>query len=268
MRSLRRVLVGAFVAVVGLVLAVAVSIPIDRWLARGSVEAVANVALPSPDGPLRAYVARPATGAGPFPLVVMIHEFWGLDAATAGKADLLAQDGYVVVVPDLMRGRTTRWLPSAIWQTLRTPDERVRADLDAVLGAAADLAPELAVDAERLAVMGFCFGGRHALRYALERPQVRAVGVFYGNVPSDVDALARLGGPVLAVFGADDTSIPLHEVAAFERALAGAGVDHEVRVFDGVGHAFVTTADAIARDPVQGEAWGLLRAFLRRALSG
>jgi carboxymethylenebutenolidase len=268
MRILRRVLVGAFVVVVGSLLAVGVSIPLDRWLSRGAVEAVANVALPGPDGSLRAYVARPSSGAGPFPLVVMIHEFWGLDPATAGKADLLAQDGYVVVAPDLMRGRTTRWLPSAIWQTLRTPDERVRADLDAVLAAAAELAPGLTVDAERLAVTGFCFGGRHALRYALERPQVRAVAVFYGNVPSDADALARLGGPVLGVFGADDASIPRGEVAAFERALAAAGVDHEVRVFDGVGHAFVTTAEAIARDPVQGEAWGLLRAFLRRAVGG
>ncbi|MDA0699720.1 MAG: dienelactone hydrolase family protein [bacterium] len=265
MRILRRVLVGALVLVVGLLSAVAVSIPIDRWLSRGAVEAVANVALRGPDGPLHAYVARPATGEGPFPLVVMIHEFWGLDAATTGKADLLAQDGYVVVAPDLMRGRTTRWLPSAIWQTLRTPDERVRAHLDATVAA---FATDAAVDVERLAVMGFCFGGRMSLRYALERPAVVATGVFYGNVEGDPDALRRLGGPVLGVFGADDGSIPLAEVAAFERGLAAAGVAHEVRVFDGVGHAFVTTAEAIAADPVQGEAWALLRAFLRRTVGG
>jgi carboxymethylenebutenolidase len=268
MRLLKRVLVGLLVAVLAAVGAVAASIPVDRWLARGAVERLANTTVQGPDGPLHAYVAVPWEGEGPFPVVVMIHEFWGLDEATIGKAELLADDGYVVVAPDLMRGRTTRWLPSAIWQTIRTPDERVRADLDAVLAAAGDLAPELAVDAERLAVMGFCFGGRHALRYALERPQVRATGVFYGNVPGDADALARLGGPVLGVFGAEDGSIPLAEVAAFERGLAAAGVEHEVRVFDGVGHAFVTTAEAIASDPVQGEAWGLLRAFLRRTIGG
>ncbi len=268
MRLLKRVLVGLLVAVLAVVGGVAASIPIDQWLARGTVERLANATVAGPDGPLHAYVAVPWEGEGPFPLVVMIHEFWGLDEATIGKAELLAEDGYVVVAPDLMRGRTTRWLPSAIWQTIRTPDERVRADLDAVLAVADTLAPELAVDPERLAVMGFCFGGRHALRYALERPQVRATGVFYGNVPGDADVLARLGGPVLGVFGADDGSIPLTEVADFERALAAAGVDHQVRVFDGVGHAFVTTADAIASDPVQGEAWGLLRAFLRRTIGG
>ncbi len=268
MLLLKRVLVGLLVALLAVVAAIAVSIPVDRWLARGTVERLANATVPGPDGPLHAYVAGPQAGDGPFPVVVMIHEFWGLDEATIGKAELLAEDGYLVVAPDLMRGRTTRWLPSAIWQTIRTPDERVRADLDAVLAAADDLAPELAVDAERLAVMGFCFGGRHALRYALERPQVRATGVFYGNVPGDADVLARLAGPVLGVFGAEDASIPLAEVAAFEQGLEAAGVEHEVRVFDGVGHAFVTTADAIARDPVQGEAWDLLRAFLRRTIGG
>ena len=264
----KRVLVGLLVALVAVVAAVALSVPVDRWLARGAVERLANATVSGPEGPLHAYVAVPEEGAGPFPIVVMIHEFWGLDEATIGKAELLAEDGYVVIAPDLMRGRTTRWLPSAIWQTIRTPDERVRADLDAVLAAADELAPELAVDAERLAVMGFCFGGRQSLRYALERPQVRATGVFYGNVPSDPTELARLGGPLLGVFGADDGSIPQAEVAAFERGLVAAGVDHQVRVFDGVGHAFVTTAEAIASDPVQGEAWELLRAFLRRTVGG
>ena len=264
----KRVLFGLLVALIAVVAAVAVSIPVDRWLARGTVERLANATVAGPDGPLHAYVAVPWEGEGPFPVVVMIHEFWGLDEATIGKAELLAEDGYVVVAPDLMRGRTTRWLPSAIWQTIRTPDERVRADLDAVVAAADALAPELAVDAERLAVMGFCFGGRHSLRYALERPGVRATGVFYGNVPGDPAELARLTGPVLGVFGAEDASIPLAEVAAFEQGLAAAGVEHQVRVFDGVGHAFVTTAEAIASDPVQGEAWALLRAFLRRTIGG
>jgi carboxymethylenebutenolidase len=264
MLTLRRVLIGLVVALAVLLAAVAASVPLDRLLTRDRLEAVANATVPGAAGPLHVYVARPAVGEGPFPLVVMIHEFWGLDEATVGKAELLAQDGYVVVAPDLMRGRTTRWLPSAIWQTIRTPDGRVRTDLDATVAA---FATDPGVDPDRLAVMGFCFGGRMSLRYALERPQVRATGVFYGNVGDDVAALRRLGGPVLGVFGADDASIPLAEVAAFERALAAADVEHEVHVFDGVGHAFVRTADSIAADPVQGEAWALLRAFLRRHLT-
>ncbi len=263
MSRLRRVVVGSLVAVVAVVLAVAVSIPLDRLVSRGAVERVSNTVLTGPAGPLHAYVAQPDEGEGPFPLVVMIHEFWGLDEATAGKAEALAQDGYVVVAPDLMRGHSTRWLPTAIWQTLRTPDERVREDVDAVV---AQLSGRADVDAERLAAMGFCFGGRMALRYAIARPAVTATGVFYGNVDDDVAELRSLGGPVLGVFGAEDTSIPLDEVAAFERALVAAGVEHTVRVFDDVGHAFVGSVDEIARDPVQAEAWQLLRDFLRRNL--
>ncbi len=264
MRTIRRVLRGLLVALVAVGVAVAVSVPLDRWLMRGAVEDLANLVLAGPEGPVQAYLARPEAGAGPFPLVVMVHEFWGLDAATVSKAALLARDGYVVVAPDLMRGHTTRWLPSAIWQTLRTADERVRDDLDAVL---AGLSARAEVDMQRVAVMGFCFGGRMSLRYALQRPQVGVTAVFYGNVTDDVDALRQLGGPVLGVFGADDATISLREVEAFERALAAAGVEHQVRVFEGVGHAFVGDAEAIADDPLQAEAWQLLRDFLQQHLA-
>jgi len=133
---------------------------------------------------------------------------------------------------------------------------------------------------QRVAVMGFCFGGRMSLRYALQWPQVGVTAVFYGNGPQvgvtavfygnvtdDVDALRQLGGPVLGVFGADDATISLREVEAFERALAAAGVEHQVRVFEGVGHAFVGDAEAIADDPLQAEAWQLLRDFLQQHLA-
>ncbi len=263
MRTLRRVAVGLLVALVAVAGALAVSVSLDRWIQRERVASLANVELVGPAGPLRAYLARPEAGPEPRPLVLLLHEFWGLDEATIGKAELLAEEGYLVIVPDLMRGRSTRWLPSAIWQTLRTPDERVRADLDAVLAAFAD---DDEVDASRLAVAGFCFGGRMALRFALERPAVAVTGVFYGNVGDDVEALRRLGGPVIGVFGARDGSIPLSEVQAFERALASAGVTHEVHVFEDVGHAFVTGPEGIAGDPVQAEAWRRFVAFLARHL--
>lgn len=263
MRLLRRLARVVLIVVVVLITAVAVSVPIDRLVRRGAVEALANAVIEGPAGPLHVHVARPPEGDGPYPLVVMLHEFWGLDQATIGKADLLAADGYVVVAPDVMRGRTTRWLPSAIWQTWRTPDERVRADVDAVIAAVA-LDPD--VDAERLAVTGFCFGGRMALRYALERPRVGVTGVFYGSVTDSAAALSRLDGAVVGVFGAEDASIALTEVVGFTRALEAAQVPHDVRIFAGVGHAFVSDAAGIAADPVQAEAWQVLRAALRRWL--
>jgi carboxymethylenebutenolidase len=198
--------------------------------------------------------------------VVMIHEFWGLNEALLSKADLLAADGYLVVAPDTLRGATTRWLPKALWHTLSTPDERVIEDLDTVI---AWLRSRDDVDAERIVVMGFCYGGGKALAYALARPDVPAgTAVFYGDLSDDAAALARLEGPVLGVFGRDDTLVTPAEVDAFERALRQAGVDHVLLRFDDVGHAFVTSADGIATDPTQAAAWGAWTAWLREVTAG
>lgn len=120
-RLIRRILVGLLIAVVAIVVLVAGSILVDSLLGRGRLDAVTNTVIPNRDGsPVRAYVARPAA-PGPHPGLVMIHEFWGLNEDIVGKADALAQEGYVVVAPDTFKGRTTGWVPSAIWQVVSTP---------------------------------------------------------------------------------------------------------------------------------------------------
>ncbi|MFO8149655.1 MAG: dienelactone hydrolase family protein [Trueperaceae bacterium] len=257
---LRRSLLALAFALVAVVVGVAVSIPFDGWLNRDRVAALTNAVA---DGatPVAVYLARPAVEDGPLPVVVMIHEFWGLNEALLSKADLLAADGYLVVAPDTFRGTTTRWLPKALWHTLSTPDERVIEDLDTVV---AWLRSRGDVDPERIVVMGFCYGGGKALAYALARPGVPAgTAVFYGDLSDDAAALARLEGPVLGVFGRDDTLVTPAEVDGFERALRRAGVDHALLRFDEVGHAFVTAADGIATDPTQAAAWGAWTAWLR-----
>jgi len=287
---LRRTLVALAIALAAVVAGIAVSIPLDGWLNRGRVAALTNAvadgappvavylarpAAPArPAGPARpAAPAGPATPAGPdaatgpdaaaepLPAVVMIHEFWGLNEALRSKADLLAAEGYLVVAPDTLRGQATRWLPKALWHTLSTPDERVIDDLDSVI---AWLRTRDDVDPERIVVMGFCYGGGKALAYALARPGVPAgTAVFYGDLSDDATALARLEGPVLGVFGRDDTLVTPAEVDDFERALRQAGVDHVLLRFDDVGHAFVTSAEGIASDPTQAAAWGAWSAWLR-----
>lgn len=266
MHLLRRILVALVAALVAVALGVVVSIPFDGWLNRGRVAALTN-AVADGEAPVAVYLARPDAHArpaaveGPLPVVVMIHEFWGLNEALLSKAELLAAEGYLVVAPDTLRGTTTRWLPKALWHTLSTPDERVVADLDTVV---AWLRTRADVDPERIVVMGFCYGGGKALAYALARPTVPAgTAVFYGDLSDDAEALARLEGPVLGVFGRDDTLVTPAEVDGFERALRAAGVDHALLRFDDVGHAFVTSAEGIATDPIQAAAWGAWTAWLR-----
>ena len=258
MKLIRRVLTGLIVALAALVGGIALSVPLGWWLS-GDVEAITNTRIPNGDGPeIAAFVARPE-GEGPFPAVIMVHEFWGLRVDITGKAETLAQEGYVVIAPDTFRGRSTSWIPTAIYQTVRTPQERVNADLDAVY---AWLTEQSNIDPERIAIIGFCYGGGVALFYSLHNLDLTATGNFYGDRVTDVAALRTLPGPVLGVFGAEDNMISLESVRAFEAALEEADVPHEVTIYANVGHAFVSAPDPIRVGGAQGRAWRQLLGFL------
>jgi len=263
MRIFKRILLGIVIVVLALVLFVVGSIAVDALIGRNRVAALVNTQIDNPNGPpVGAFVAQPA-GAGPHPAVIMIHEFWGLKQEINDKATALAAEGYVVVAPDTYRGTTTGWLPRAIYLSATTPEERVMADLDAIF---AWLAAQPNVDPQRIAVMGFCYGGRQALRYGLHNNQLAATSVFYGTPVSDPAQLSKFSGPVLGVFGGADTSIPLAEVEAFEAGLKTAGIPNQISIYPGQPHAFVTSIEAIRQGGAQGEAWAELLAFLQTNL--
>jgi carboxymethylenebutenolidase len=263
MRVLRRVLLWVVVFVLSLVLLVALSIPVDALLGGERVAALTNTAIPNPTGPeVRAYVARPE-GSGPWPAVIMIHEFWGLRESIVGKAEALADEGYIVVAPDTFRGGSTGWIPRAIFQTVNTPVEQVQGDLDAVY---AWLSTQPEVLADSIAIMGFCFGGRTSLLYSIHNPAIAATGIFYGMADTTPEQLRTLGGPVLGIFGGADSSIPLDEVRALEANLDAAGVPRQFTVYEGQPHAFVSSIEAIRAGGPQQEAWNELLAFLDGAL--
>ncbi len=263
MRTVLRILGGLLIALLAVVVGVAASVPLGGLVARGRVAELTNTTLPGVTGPdVAAYVARPP-GEGPFPAVIMIHEFWGLREDVIRKADVLAEEGYVVLAPDTMRGRSTDWLPTAIFQTVRTPEEEIGADVQAAFSW---LRAQPRVDPARVAVMGFCFGGRAALRFSLTEPQVAATINLYGDTETDVALLRTLPGPLLNIFGADDAMLPQGEVQAFSRALEVAAVPFEQRVYPGVGHAFVSADDPRTAGGAQAEAWAQVVRFLSEHL--
>lgn len=265
---LRRLLVGLLVAVFALIVAVTISIPVDYLINRDRVAQLTNETIPGQQASgqqrsdVAAFVARPS-GEGPFPAVIMIHEFWGLRESIVGKAEALAEQGYVVVAPDLFRGRSTAWIPTAIYQTLSAPQERVNTDLDTVY---AWLGGQDDVIVERTGVMGFCFGGGMSLRYSLHNGDIAATAIFYGSPIVEAERLRSLPAPVLGVFGAEDASISLEQVQAFDDALGRAEVPHEIQIYQGVGHAFVTGVDAVQAGGAPGQAWQELLGFLSRHL--
>lgn len=252
MRILRTVLIALGVILLALLLFLAGSVAVDALLGRNRVEQLTNTTITGPDGQaIRAYVARPEA-PGDYPGVIMIHEFFGLRPDIVEKAQALADEGYVVVAPDTYRGRTTGWIPRAIFLRVTLPMERVVGDLDAVFDW---LASQGDVDPQRIAMMGFCYGGDAALQYSLAHPKPAATGIFYGSLVTDPAQLSRLPGPVLGIFGAQDASIPLTEVNAFQVALDAAGIPNQITIYPGVGHAFVGGMEEIQAGGAPGAAW-------------
>ncbi len=264
MKRLRRVLLGLFILFITLVLVIAGSIALDAVRGANRLDSLSNTTIPgAADGPdVQAYVAQPQ-GEGPFPTVIMVHEFYGLNESIVSLADLLAEEGYLVLAPDTFRGSTTAWIPRAIFQVITTRPENVNADLDSVY-AWLDSQPD--VDSDRIAIAGFCYGGRTSLAYSLHNNRLAATVIFYGSPETDPQILTALPGPVLGVFGGADQSIPVSEVNAFDAALTEADVPHEITIYEGQPHAFVEDAEGVKSGGAQAEAWNQMLAFLNANL--
>jgi carboxymethylenebutenolidase len=264
---MRRLLKVAFLVVTGIVLiAVAgfgAALAWDVVFSGRSAAQFTNIDFPASDGStLHAYLATPS-GEGPLPAILLIHEWWGLNEDTVAKADELAANGYVVLAVDAWRGVSTRSMPRAITQVVTTSQDRVTSDLDSAFQYLTSLS---SVDANRIAAMGFCYGGGQSLLFATRRP-VAATVLFYGNLITDSAELAPLKGKaVLGIFGAEDAVIPTESVRSFEQALIDLMIDSQITIYPGVGHAFANQDDAIKQPGPAMDAWQETLAFLEAHL--
>jgi carboxymethylenebutenolidase len=263
-KRLKRIFLAILVLFVVVVVFLIGSIAVDYVIGADRLENIANITIPGGNGgpDVRAYMAKP-DGDGPFPTVIIIHEFWGLNESIISKADLLAQEGYLVIAPDTFRGSTTAWIPRAIYQVISSKPENVNVDLDAV---STWLKSQPDVDAGRIAIAGFCYGGRTSLVYSLHNHQLAATVIFYGSPETDPAVLKTLPGPVLGIFGGTDQTIPVEDVNGFDAALTEAGVPHEITIYEGEPHAFVQDAEGIKAGGAQGQAWNQMLAFLETNL--
>lgn len=240
-----RILLGLVAIIALIIVGIAGFIAYDLNMSAGSTELTnLTIDVPSLDIPLNAYLAEPEDD-GIYPAVLLIHEWWGLRPDIIDKADRLAAEGYVVLAVDAYRGFATDAVPTALYQAIRHPQEHIDADMDAFHQYLVQLD---SVDANRVAVMGFCFGGRQSVQFGVRNPdKVNAVLTYYGgNQISDSEGLAPLGEyevAVLGIFGETDRSIPMETVQQFESSLQTLAVPHTVTVYPDVGHAFVKDID-------------------------
>lgn len=264
MKILKRIGIGLLVVALGVVVFLIVSIGVDSIIGKDRIETVTNTVIPGQNGgpDVSAYVARPV-GDGPFPVVILIHEFFGLNQSIVGKALGLAEEGYLVVAPDTFRGSTTAWIPRAIYQVITNKPEQVNQDLDAVY---AWIESQPDVKADHTGIAGFCYGGRAALNYSLHNDRLAATVIFYGSPETDPAVLSALPGPVLGIFGGADASISLDQVHAFEAALDQAAIPNEITIYADQPHAFVTDIESIRAGGVQGQAWQQMLDFLKMNL--
>ncbi|HUX12180.1 MAG TPA: dienelactone hydrolase family protein [Spirochaetia bacterium] len=224
-----------------------------------------NVSFKAVDGTqLHGYLAQPP-GGGKAPGILMIHEWWGLNSNITALADALASEGFIVLAADAFRGSVARTGEEAMRQVSDTPAAQMASDLDDALQF---LEKQPRVDAAKVAVQGFCFGGTQAMYMGTRRPDLSAVAIFYGTGP--ITDPAKLGsmkeaGPVLGIYGAQDGNIPVSQVEGFKRALDARGVQNTIEVYPGVGHAFVKS-DNLQNGGQAQKAWNQLVGFLKSTL--
>jgi carboxymethylenebutenolidase len=202
-------------------------------------------------------------GKGPFPALVVIHEWWGLNDWVKEEASKLADQGYVALAIDLYRGKVAT-TPDEAHQIMRgVPDDRSSRDL---LAATAYLATLKNVDAKKIGSIGWCMGGGYSLNLAIADPNLKAAVINYGHLATDDATLKKINAPILGIFGGQDKGITPADVGKFESQMKALGKTVEIKSFPDAGHAFENTSNPNYRAGDAAEAWKLTVAFLAKYL--
>ena len=242
----------------------AACVAVGLALLGGVASAGEQVTFKSGTAEMGAYLAKPE-GKGPFPAVIVIQEWWGLNDWIKQQADALAREGYLALAPDLYRGKVTSDPKEAHQLMSGLSEDRALADLKAAYDHLRSLD---AVRKDRIGVIGWCMGGRYALRLAVEQPALAAAVAYYGAPPTDAAAIARIKAPVLGNFGAEDKGPAPETVREFEAAMKKAGKSVDVKIYPGAGHAFANVNNPWGgyRKEAAEDAWSRTLAFFGRHL--
>lgn len=192
------------------------------------------VSYKSGDGTVNAILYTPQ-GKGPFPAIVVIHEWWGLNDWVKEEASKLADQGYVALAIDLYRGKVAT-TPDEAHEIMRgVPQDRATRDL---LAASSYLRAQKNVDPKRVGSIGWCMGGGYSMDLALNDPKLKAAVINYGHLATDEASLKKINAAILGIFGGQDRGIPVADVNKFESQLKALGKTVEIHIFPDAGHAF------------------------------
>ena len=230
-----------------------------------------EVQIPVAGGSMAAYRAMPAAG-GPFPVVLVIPEIFGVHEYLKDVCRRLAQLGYMGISGDLFARQgdlaKAENAQAAMAIVRATPTDQVMADLDA-MAAWAKASGKGNID--KLAVTGFCNGGRLTLLYAAHNPRLKAAVAWYGHLATPatpqwpknpMDVVGQIRVPVLGLYGETDNGIPVADVKKFEAALKQTSPKSMFVTYPDAGHAFHADYRPTYRQGPAEDGWKRLQAWL------
>lgn len=207
------------------------------------------------------YLAQPKT-PGKYPALVLIHEWWGLNKNIREFADHFAQKGYVALAVDLYEGQSTdkpeeaRNLAAAVRNNLAAASDNLTQGVNF-------LKAQSMVNSERVASVGWCFGGGWSYEMAKNNMGVKASVMYYGSF-NDHDDLSQMKAHILGHFGEKDTSIKLDDVRQFQATLKTLSGSHEIYIYPNAGHGFANSDNPAAYNKEAADlAWERTLSFLK-----
>jgi carboxymethylenebutenolidase len=215
----------------------------------------------------------PAKG-GPFPVVLVVQEIFGVHEHIKDVCRRFAKLGYFAVAPEMYARQgdvsNLKSIDEIRVIVAKVPDAQVMSDLDACVEFAKESGKG---DVAKLGITGFCWGGRITWLYAAHSKQLKAGAAWYGRLVGDptentpkhpVNLAADLKAPVLGLYGGKDQGIPLDTVEQMRSALKSAKVDSEIIVYPGSGHAFYADYRPSFNETDAQAAWQKLLAWFKK----
>ena len=216
---------------------------------------------------IEGYYAYPENATKPLPGILVIHEWWGLNDNIEAMTRRLAGEGYQVLAVDLYSGQTAE-TPAAASQLVQEVNNNPFGAEANITKAYNYLTEEK--QAPSIASIGWCFGGSWSLETALLFPQqLDAAVIYYGGQIGEVtpEELATVEMPILGIFGAEDSSIPVETVENLESTLKELGKEAEFQIYDNAGHAFANPSGQNYVPEAAEAAWKETTEFLAENLS-
>jgi carboxymethylenebutenolidase len=233
-----------------------------------------EVKIPVTDGEIPAYRALPDNG-GPFPVILVVQEIFGVHEHIKDICRRLAKLGYLAIAPELYARQGDVSKLTNIQELFskvvsKVPDKQVMSDLDATVAWAKATGKG---DVAKLAITGYCWGGRIVWLYSAHNPDLKAGVAWYGRLVGDadelhpkhpIDVVAAIKAPILGLYGEADTGIPVASVEKMRAALKEAGKTAEIVLYPDTPHAFFADYRPSYRKEKAEEGWKLMLDWFKK----